>query len=355
MTTTAADLIADHADRLTDYVVDEDYRRRPELEARYGEDGRALYRRDNHFHLSFLREAVASNEPALFADYVGWARSMLLAHGVLVEDLHINLDLLCEALQQLLPAEASAQAVATVRDAQRQLPSLPAQPATFMADDGSNVELARAYLEHLLAGNRKQASDLVSEAVAGGLSLQALYLDVFQRSQRELGRLWQLNRITVAEEHFCTAATQSIMNQCYRQILETPRNGLRVTALCIAGDLHEIGLRVIADFFELAGWDCDYLGANTPIASVLTQLEKRRPDLLAISATMPYHVRPVAELIDALRANPSLVDIPVLVGGRPFLVSADLWRKIGADGWAADAESAVARGLELVERGRRGD
>lgn len=83
--------------RMTEFVVSTDYERRPELLERYGATGRAFYERDNDHHLAFLAEAVASDDPDLFADYAGWARSMLEAHGVLVEDLVRNFQLIREA------------------------------------------------------------------------------------------------------------------------------------------------------------------------------------------------------------------------------------------------------------------
>ena len=45
------------------------------------------------------------------------------------------------------------------------------------------------------------------------MSIRDVYLLVFQPCQREVGRLWEAGRITVAQEHYCTAATQVIMSQ----------------------------------------------------------------------------------------------------------------------------------------------
>ncbi|MCK9912962.1 B12-binding domain-containing protein, partial [Microbacteriaceae bacterium K1510] len=67
---------------------------------------------------------------------------------------------------------------------------------------------ATAYTELLLEGRRAEASRLVMDLVDGGVPLQTIYLDIFQQSQYEIGRLWQTGRITVAQEHYCSAATQ---------------------------------------------------------------------------------------------------------------------------------------------------
>jgi len=342
--------LVEHASAITEDVIATDYARRPELLARYGERGRTMYRRDNGYNLSYLAEALRSSEPALFVDYVGWAKSMLTAHGVPVDLLVENLRLLKAAICRQLPDSETAPAGVIIDEALALLPALPAVPPSFVSDTSSNGRLAQDYLEQLLNGDRREAAALIHGAVRAGLPLKRVYLDVFQQSQREIGRLWQLNRVTVAQEHYCTAATQAIMNQFLPRILEAPRIGRKVIALGVSGDLHEIGLRIVADLFELAGWDCDFIGANTPAESIIDSLPKAAPDLIAVSATMTYHVELVEKFIRALRARADTRHIPVLVGGRPFLVTETLWQRVGADGWAYDAESAVARGNELVQQ-----
>lgn len=125
-------------------------------------------------------------------------------------------------------------------------------------------------------------------------------------------------------------------------------------ATCVAGDLHEIGVRMVSDFFEMDGWDTFYLGANTPTASLLRTIEERGAEVMAISATMTFHLRAVRELIAALRDSEAGQRVKILVGGYPFNLAPDLWRVVGADAWGRDAlESVVVadrllRGLEGV-------
>ncbi len=352
MSTEAAQRILEFRDRITEHVVSEDYARRPHLLARYGEEGRGKYVRDNDYHLAFLSEAVAAQDPELFVDYVAWVRSMLAARGVLLEDLVENLRLLKAALGRHLLDENATVAVAVVDCALAKLPSLAEAPPSFISVNNPHGALARQFLDHLLEGDRRGAVRLVDQAIEDGVPIKAMYLDVFQCSQRELGRLWQLNQITVAQEHFCTAATLTTMNQFYRAILDTPRNGRRIVCCCPAGDLHEIGLRIVADLFELEGWDSDFIGANTPGHDFLNTIERAPPDVIAISATMTYHVDQVRALVQGVRARPALSGVPILVGGRPFLISEGLWQQVGADGWASDALQAVEVASRLVDRRR---
>ena len=173
-----------------------------------------------------------------------------------------------------------------------------------------------------------------------------VYLQVFERVQREIGRLWQLQRITVAQEHYCTAAVQSMMAQFYPTILNTPKHGRTVVAACVGEEAHEVGIRLVADLLELNGWTTCYLGANVPTDALVGETRRRKADLVALSTTMAYHLPRVQEAVHALRNAGEACKI--LVGGMPFNQDSTLWQKVGADGTADDGAGAVHQAERLA-------
>jgi methanogenic corrinoid protein MtbC1 len=219
---------------------------------------------------------------------------------------------------------------------------------SFISDEDALTSMAGEYLEALLRGDRYTASRLVLDAVESGTPVRDIYLKVFQRVQHEIGRLWQENRLSVAQEHYCTAATQMIMSQLYPYVFTSEKIGRTMVAACVAGDLHEIGVRMVADFFEMEGWDTFYLGANTPAPDILKMIEDRNADLMLISATMTFHIAAVGRLIDSIRANRSTGDVKIMVGGYPFNVEPELWRDVGADAFSANALDAIGVADQLV-------
>lgn len=332
-------------------VVDAEFRSRPELEERYGEQGRRKCEKDALYHLSYLAEAVNAGAPELFVEYVAWARSVLEGRAISCDDLVVNLRFLRDAIAQELPADQAGAVTAYIEHGIIALESSvdsAARDATS-AEHDSHAELAAVYLERLLAADRHGASRLVLAAVRNGMSIRDVYLHIFQRTQHEIGRLWQHNQISVAQEHYCTAATQLIMGQLYEYVFTSERIGYSMVATCVTGDLHEIGIRMVSDFFEMEGWDTYYLGANAPTVDVVRAVVERRADILAVSATMTFHVRRVRELIAAVRACEPCSHTRVLVGGYPFNIAPTLWRSIGADAVARDAAEAVEVGRRLVE------
>jgi MerR family transcriptional regulator, light-induced transcriptional regulator len=337
-----AQILDDQRDSLAKAIVDQHYTEQPELAERYGEKGRIKCLADAHYHLTYLSQAIAAVHPSLFSNYVAWAKVLLTGIGIPSEDLAHNLQIVRQVLKTQLSEEEGHTLIDDyINEGLTQLPDLPSKISPFIDEAEPHAELAEQYLQILLRGERHLASPLILNAVESGISVKDIYLHVFQRSQYEIGRLWQMNEISVAQEHYCTAATQLIMSQLYAYIFSTQRLNHALVATCVGGDLHEIGIRMVADFFEMAGWDTYYLGANTPSSSILQELKTRNAEVLAISATMTFHVRAVKELITAIRANPAFQNVKILVGGYPFNIEPTLWKEIGSDGYAKNADEAI--------------
>lgn len=343
-----AEKLVARRDELARRLTEKHLQHHPELVQRFGEAGRVRCLEDAHFHLQYLTHALQLGAPALFTAYVQWAQQMLEARGITRDDLQTNLEL----LRDEVAGELEAQEAAAVREIiDGALRAEPRESDSFL-DDTPRAPLARAFLTALLRADRRTAAEIIGSAVRDGMTIRDLYLHVFQPVQREIGRLWQNNQISVAEEHYCTASTQAMMAQFYPQILGTPRVGRKVVVACVGNELHEIGARMVADFFEMAGWDGIYIGANTPAAALLELVCRERPHLVALGITMTYHLGTAAKLVELLRADGRCKDVKIIAGGYVLQEHGELWRTLGVDGCAADAAGAVTLGNELVDESR---
>lgn len=199
-----------------------------------------------------------------------------------------------------------------------------------------------AYLRALRAGDRRGAFAVIDAARAAGLDLGAIYMHVFQPALREIGRLWQENEITVADEHLATAITQAAMARVYEQAVTWTRTQAHtIVAACVDTERHEVGLRMLCDLLECEGWDATYLGATVPTASLVAMVRARRPDVLALSAALPPHLPRLREAISAVREALG-DDAPlILAGGRALGDDLALATRLGADLTAVDAADAV--------------
>lgn len=322
-------------------VTDLQYSRFPELEQRYGPEGKAKCLEDAVYHLSYLTTAAAVDDDSLFIDYVGWAKIMLAARGIPPDDLIAMLELFGEPLGRLEDQALAARILLCLEGAIAAFPTLSASAPSQIVESSTLHESAERYVAHLLAGQRNDAEVLAEELLQAGASIEDLYLGLFEPAQHEIGRLWQLNRVSVAQEHFCTAGTQAIMSRLYARIFTGRSSPRRIIAACAGSELHQVGLRMVSDVLEIHGWDVMYLGASVPATSLVPMVARHRPALIALSATIAVHLPLVTEIIALLRADLDLCDIPILVGGYPFSLSPSLAVKLGADGYGKNVVDAL--------------
>ncbi len=207
--------------------------------------------------------------------------------------------------------------------------------------------LGHEYLDLLLEGQRHKAMQKILDQVDAGLPVDTIYVDVLQPVMYELGRLWQVDEIDVATEHYVTAATQLLMARLFPHALTPRRISLNMVGCCLGSELHELGMRMVCDFFEFEGWDTYFLGAITPSSSLMNVIRSRQPDLLCLSTTMSFGLPQTRDLIQAVRAMAEIKPPKIMVGGLPFIINPDLSSLVGADATASDARLAVKAAAEL--------
>lgn len=172
------------------------------------------------------------------------------------------------------------------------------------------------YLEALVSGNHAECSSLVEHLLEEEIPLVELYTDLFRRSLYDVGLLWEKNRISVAVEHMATAITERLLALVYPRIFRADHVGKRAIVTCTPGEHHQIGARMVADTLELHGWDGYFLGADTPRDGLFALVQEKKPDLLALSASIVSNIDSAWAVLEELQANyPSL---PVIVGGQAF-------------------------------------
>lgn len=319
-----------------------------DLEDRYGETVRQNYVEDTVSHFNYLIEAVKLNSTELFNDYLEWAWHMLEARNTPGEELISSIGFMQSAISDHIEGPGSERAHTILDCGIDHLKKLQPRTKTYLLKSNPLYEEAAEYLRLLLDAKRSDAAELIDELVERGESVQNIYEYIFQSTQYEIGALWHSNKITVANEHYCTAATQLIMSRLYPIIFSNRKHGLKLVACSVSSELHEMGIRMVSDFFEMDGWHTYYMGSNMPDADLLQSIRDHEADLLAISVTLPIHIGKVKTLIDDIRGRDEFKNLKIMAGGYPFGIIPDLQQHIGADATAASAGEAVKTANGLV-------
>jgi len=172
------------------------------------------------------------------------------------------------------------------------------------------------YFNSLIKGAKNECVAIFDEVINTNVPIETIYTQLFQRSLYQVGEYWEMNRISVATEHMATAITENLMIRLQPQLFSTERNGKKAVIACVANEYHQVGAKMVADIFEMNGWDGYFIGANTPNAELLRFIESKNPDLIGLSLSIYFNLPELQNTLSKIRQ--CFPFIPVMVGGQAF-------------------------------------
>jgi len=175
--------------------------------------------------------------------------------------------------------------------------------------------LARRYGDALRVAQISAAEQVVEDALAAGLAPAVIQSLIIEPAMERIGRLWEANAITVADEHLATAVSQSVLVKLFdRLTVAPPRSRERVLLAAVEGQHHVLGLRMIADVMEGAGFDVLYLGADVPVAALHRFAGQHGPSITGLGFAISVGVGALAESIHAV--HEACPGTHIMLGGR---------------------------------------
>ncbi len=293
-----------------------------------------------------LAAAVELESLPSFLDYVLWLSDLLIQVGLPKRILISHLELLKNYIEN--HHGSTGLSVSYLKEAISAISSDTVTYKDFVCANSPYQPLKDAYLEALLHSDRNTAVHLIINAInSQEISIADLYLDVFTNALYDIGVLWQKRKISVGHEHYVSLVTEHIMSMLSYKIHQPSEDSKRMMGLCVGDEMHQIGIRMVCDLYELNHWKTFYLGANTPTDSILNAIERIHPNILALSASLTTHVPICEEIIKLIKTDhPTL---KIIVGGRAFNLDPDLYKKVGADGYSPNGLEAVKLGESFIK------
>ncbi|MGE3063858.1 MAG: B12-binding domain-containing protein [bacterium] len=290
------------------------------------------------FHLKFLSEAIYFNSKSLFNSYLLWCVELFESIGLKKRDLIVNINAMKKVFADVFNEDEFETISEFLESGKFFIGERSASKRTVKCREEKSVQ---KYLSYSVKGDRKQAEEFIMSLYNEGMSIQEIYTGILQESLYRLGRMWQTNRITVAEEHLGAGTTEYIMSQFYQKIFAPKKSGKKIVAACVSNELHQIGLRMVSDMFEYEGWETLFIGANTPASAIVDSLAENRADMLALSVTMAFHLKQAEKIISEVSKRREISGVKIIVGEYPFILDKQLYKKIGARAFAETCETAV--------------
>src|SRR5947209_75816 len=212
-------------------------------------------------------------------------------------------------------------------------------------------ELLTELYDRTLTGNGPAVLDLTRQGLADGLGPEALLYDALIPSLEEVGARFERGDYFVPEMLIAARAMQGALDILRPLLAET---GMAEVGTFLMGtvkrDVHDIGKNLCNIMLEGAGFQVIDLGVNVRPEKFIAQIEEHKPDIVGFSAFLTTTMPMFKANINALEKAGVRDQVIVMVGGAP--VTQEYADAVGADGYSADASSAVKKAKELIERKR---
>lgn len=307
---------------------------------RFGARGRQVCRQDVDHHFETLMAALSSNIAEVFVQYALWLKDVLSSRGVPTTHLVFSFEAMSNYLQAQLAEPTASRVRAILTLAQTAITSH-ALPALFEPNRVPALEQTDRFQALILQGHNKPAMAVMQAAMTDGLTLTQAAVRLVQPALYRVGHLWQKSRISVSQEHLATAVSQNILAGAYLQASFAPPVGKSAMFACVEGGFHGVGLQILADAFDTAGWEVFNLGTNLPQRDLLRQIDAHRPNMLGLSISLPGQLAVARETIEMMRAEMGSSCPEIWVGGLATMGVPQVTRLTKADAWAADALHAL--------------
>jgi 5-methyltetrahydrofolate--homocysteine methyltransferase len=199
----------------------------------------------------------------------------------------------------------------------------------------------------LFEGDKVRVPELTQAALDEGHPVLEVLEEGLIAGMRVVGEDFKYNRIFVPEVLLAARAMKAGMAVLQPLLTDRGEEASAGTLVIgtVKGDLHDIGKNLVGMMAEGAGFTVVDLGTNTSADEFIAAVREHDADLLGMSALLTTTMIYMKTVVDAME-QAGLGAIPICVGGAP--ISHEYAAQIGADGYAADAGSAVELFKRLV-------
>lgn len=202
--------------------------------------------------------------------------------------------------------------------------------------------------QNLYEGNAAEVEKMTKDALAEGDSVQRVLNEGLIAGMSVVGEDFKHNILYVPEVLICARAMKAGM-AVLKPLLSAKDSDVepagRLLMGTVRGDLHDIGKNLVCMMAEGAGFDVKDIGVDQSLEKFDAASIDFNPHIIGMSALLTTTMTYMKTIIDGFEAN-GKGHIKMAIGGAP--ISQMYADEIGADGYGADASSAVDMFLELV-------
>jgi len=190
----------------------------------------------------------------------------------------------------------------------------------------------------VIKGDQNGAVELTKAAIAEGTDVESVLNQGLIGGMNILAELWKRNEVYIPEVLIAARAMKSAMEVLEPELVKAGVEPVgRFMIGTVQGDLHDIGKNLVVMMLKGAGFEVADIGIDVPAEKFVEQAKATGIQLIGMSALLTTTMPAMEKTLKALKE--AGVTAKIMIGGAP--VTQGYADKIGADGYAADAATAV--------------
>jgi len=207
------------------------------------------------------------------------------------------------------------------------------------------VAALNAISEALQKGKADEVKNLVTQALEEKVDVKKVLEEGLIAAMDIIGGRFKRNEIYIPEVLIAARAMHAGMSILEPMLAERGIKMIGKIAIgTVKGDLHDIGKNLVAMMYKGAGFDVQDLSVDVPVEKFV-QASDDGADIVGLSALLTTTMVQMKSVIESLKEKGSKAKI--IIGGAP--VTQNYCDEVGADGYAADAATAVEIGKSLIK------
>lgn len=203
----------------------------------------------------------------------------------------------------------------------------------------------KALAEAVIRGDQNTAVEITKAALDEGTAAKSVLDEGLIAGMDIIGARFKKNEVYIPEVLIAARAMKMAMEILEPELVKAGVEPVgRLLIGTVQGDLHDIGKNLVAMMLKGAGFEVIDLGVDVGPEKFVEQVKTSKAQLVGMSALLTTTMPGMEKTIKALKE--AGVPVKVMIGGAP--VTQDYADRIGADGFAPDAASAVDTAKSLV-------
>ena len=206
---------------------------------------------------------------------------------------------------------------------------------------------AKEYYQALREVDTVRIEELVKKALDAGLAAQQILNDGLIGGMTIIGQEFKCRDLWVPDVLLAARNMHKgieILKPFFAQGAQGGKG--KIVLGTVKGDIHDIGKNLVSIMMSGSGFEVIDLGIDVPLEKFLAAAAEHKPQIIGLSALLTTTMMEMGMVIEAVKTSSLSPRPKVMIGGAP--VTEAFAREIGADGYGADAVSAVEGAMKLA-------